>query len=33
MIRVEIDVNSMWYIEKKVKKRKRNGHIQWLVKF
>lgn len=33
MIKVDKDENSIWYIEKKVKKRKRNGHIQWLVKF
>ncbi|CAG2222409.1 unnamed protein product [Mytilus edulis] len=33
MIKVNKDENSMWYIENKLKKRKRNGVIQWLVKF
>ncbi|CAC5411283.1 unnamed protein product [Mytilus coruscus] len=33
MIKVDKDENSMWYIEEKVKKRKRNGHSQWLVIF
>lgn len=23
----------MWYVEKKITKRKRNGRVQWLVKF
>jgi hypothetical protein len=25
--------DALWFIEKKLKKRKRNGEIQWLVKF
>jgi len=31
--KVEKDENTLWYIEKKIRKRKRNGHVQWLVKF
>ena len=31
--RVEKDENSLWFIEKKIRKRKRNGRIQWLIKF
>ncbi|XP_021342733.1 uncharacterized protein LOC110443076 [Mizuhopecten yessoensis] len=31
--RVDKDENALWYIEEKVKKRKRAGQIEWLVKF
>ena len=27
------DENTLWYVEKKTRKRKRNGLIEWLVKF
>ena len=27
------DENTLWYIEKKIRKRKRKGQIQWYVKF
>ena len=27
------DENTLWYVEKKIRKRKRNGLIEWLVKF
>lgn len=30
---VNKDESSLWYIEKKIKKRVKNGQIQWLVKF
>ena len=29
----EKDKNALWFIEKKLRKRKRTGKIQWLVKF
>lgn len=31
--KVQKDEDALWFIEKKLKKRKRNGVIQWLVKF
>ena len=31
--KVNKDENALWFIEKKIKKRKRNGETQWLVKF
>jgi hypothetical protein len=31
--KVNKDENAFWFIEKKIKKRKRNGETQWLVKF
>ena len=31
--KVDKDENTLWYIEKKIRKRKRNGQVQWLVKF
>jgi vacuolar-type H+-ATPase catalytic subunit A/Vma1 len=31
--KVEKDKNALWFIEKKLRKRKRTGKIQWLVKF
>jgi vacuolar-type H+-ATPase catalytic subunit A/Vma1 len=31
--KVEKDENVLWFIEKKLRKRKRTGKIQWLVKF
>jgi vacuolar-type H+-ATPase catalytic subunit A/Vma1 len=30
---VQKNEDALWFIEKKLKKRKRNGEIQWLVKF
>lgn len=32
-IKIQKDEDALWFIEKKLKKRKRNGVIQWLVKF
>lgn len=31
--KVNKDVDAMWFIEKKIRKRKKNGKIEWLVKF
>ena len=31
--KVDKDEDSLWFIEKQIKKRKRNGKIQWYVKF
>ena len=31
--KVQKDEDALWFIEKKLKKRKRNGEIQWLVQF
>ena len=31
--KVDKDENTLWFIEKKIRKRKRNGQIQWFVKF
>lgn len=31
--KVSKDVDALWYIEKKIRKRRHNGEIQWLVKF
>ena len=31
--KVDKDGDTLWYIEKKIRKRKRNCNIQWLVKF
>ena len=31
--KVDKDENTLWYIEKKIRKRKRNGQVQWYVKF
>ena len=31
--RVNKEKDALWFIEKKIQKRKRNGEIQWLVKF
>ena len=31
--KVDKDENTLWFIEKKIRKRKRNGQIQWYVKF
>ena len=31
--KVDKDEDTLWYIEKKIRKRKRNGQIQWLLKF
>ena len=31
--KVEKDENALWFIEKKIKKRKHRGHVQWYVKF
>lgn len=33
LTRVKKAENSMWYIEKKIKKRKKNGKNQWYIKF
>lgn len=33
MVKVNKDEDVMWYVEKKIRKRKRNGRVQWLVKF
>lgn len=33
MLPVNKDINSTWYAEKNLRKRKRNGKVQWLVKF
>jgi vacuolar-type H+-ATPase catalytic subunit A/Vma1 len=30
---VQKNEDALWFIEKKLKKRKHNGEIQWLVKF
>ena len=32
-MKVDKDEYILWYIEKKIRKRKRNGQIEWLVKF
>lgn len=31
--RVNKDEDSLWFIEKKIRKRKKNGKIEWFVKF
>ena len=31
--KVDKDEDTLWYIEKEIRKRKREGQIQWLVKF
>ena len=31
--KVSKDEDALWFIEKKIRKRKRNGEVQWLVKF
>ena len=31
--RTDSSIDALWYIEKKIKKRKRNGQVEWLVKF
>ena len=31
--KVQKNEDALWFIENKLKKRKRNGEIQWLVKF
>lgn len=33
LTRVQKDEDSLWFIEKKIRKRRRNGKIEWLVKF
>lgn len=33
MQKVNKEENALWFIEKKIRRRKRNGEIQWLVKF
>lgn len=33
LTRVQKDEDSLWFIEKKIRKRRRNGKVEWLVKF
>lgn len=33
LAKVEKDEDTMWYVEKKIRKRKGSGRVQWLVKF
>lgn len=33
MQKVNKDEDALWFVEKKIRKRRKNGQIEWLVKF